>query len=371
MGACGSRKLLIMKNRFKILFLIFTILTLSGCSIFRGPTAVEKQKKAVQGIELSQKNIVAKTSQIEDKGKAFLYGAKYSLEHETNKTVPVLISEKFLDLSTLSIGQPSLTDAQKIREITDDLLKESDRKIAVANLQLAQTEGDKKKFEKEALNYKKQVESGEKQLKLLENSVSLLQGQEKLLKGEYDKKLGEAQKIAEVNATKASQWDEENSLINSLNPFRDLFKFIKKLFVLSLIGGAIFIIFHVLEVFFPALGVVSLIGSTFIKVISKFVPKAISGAGFVSSKIKDSLKAVTTGLQHTIDTLKVNPIEDKILNNLKENDIFDKNDVKKFLETHTENILELIKNEQDEHQDNSIKTEISNIKNEIKFRSST
>lgn len=351
-----------MKFHLKIFFVILLILTcgFGSCKT----TAIDKQKKAKENIELVEKKISDKTIQIEDKGRAFVYGANYSLEQETNRTVALQITDKFLDLAQISLGNPSAADASLVKEITDDLLQESNRKIAIANLQLAQTEDEKKKYQKEAEIYKKQVLEGEAKLQKLENSIVLLQNQEKLLKNEYESKLGAASKLADENAEKAVKWDSENSFLASLNPFSDLFKFVKKLFTLSLIAGALFIIFHVLEIIFPGLGVISTIFGAIIKLFSKFVPKAISTAGFVSDKVKDGLKSVTVGLQHTINALKAEPIEDKILDTLDEHKMYNKNDIKKFLELHTENILELIKVKQNEFQDSNTKGLIQVIKAE-------
>lgn len=334
-----------MQNRYFILFLL--IFSLSGCSVFKS----NPQKKFQQSQKIEQKAkeaIIVKENEIEDKGKSFVFGAKYSNEKETNRTPAIEVSGRFLELARLTFGDPSVKDAMVVRKIADELIET---------------------YKAETEEAKRGKIRAEEKLQKIVNEVVTLQKEKENLIEIYRKKIEASDKVNEQNAQKAAQWDEENSFINSINPFHDLLKFFKKLLIFGLIGGALIVVFHILEIFFPGLKIVSAIFGFLGKLALKFSPAAKKFAGVVSDNVYKTLKITVKGLQSVFDKLKNYPIEQDIIRNYPEDHVFSKKDVLRLLETHSEKIEQLIKEELDKVNDDNSRAVISIAKSETGIKS--
>ena len=314
-------------------------------------TAIDKQKKAEEKIIKAEKAIVKKGTEIEDKGKAFVYGANYANRQETNRTTAIDISGRFLDLASLTLGSPNLKDSSIVKGIVDDLLAKAKVDVALANAAAAQSDIEKKKFQKEAEYFQKQVLEGERKLQLLEKIVVQLQGQEGLLKVEYEKKLGDAMELAQDNAEKATKYDEEHTFLNAINPFKDIWNGVKKLLGWGVFIGAVTILFSVLETVFPQLRIAGVFFGWFGKIAMKLFPSAKKAAGVVAENVWSGFKNITVAIQHSIDTLRDKPIEDKVLEFVPDDAKLNKIEIKRLLELHTENVIQLIESELKEHHD--------------------
>lgn len=320
-----------MKKQFIFILLLPLLLVLS-CR-----TPIEKQSKANQEAEKTKIESFEKQEEINDKGRAFVYGVNYNLDQiKSNRTVEIETAARFGDLAQLTLGNPSLQDAQKIREISDDLISRAEKKI----------------------------QEGEAKLKVFVGKVEELNVEKQKLKEQYENDLDKIQRVALGNAEKAQKYEEEHTFWNSINPFYDLKNAFKKLFGWGVFLGVVVVLFNILETVFPQLKIVSVLFGWFFKIVSRIFPAMKSAAGVVSSTVYDGFKKVVLGYQHAIDALKNHPIEDEILKNFPDNKTFDKKEVKILLEQHSEQILELFRKEQMEHQNDETGAIVQTIKSE-------
>lgn len=328
-----------MKKFTNFVPILLVCLLLTGCSTFT--SLKNKFFSADKRVQTAVQRVEKKQGEIEDKGRSFVFGAKYANEFETNRSPSINLSHDFLDLATMTLGPPSIKDAQTIQEITDSLLNRTQKDLASAI-------ADKTKAEKRLQDYVGQVVT--------------LQNESAKLSANYERELANLRKISEVNAVKASQYDAENGFWQSLNPLSDLWKFVKKLFILSLIVGGLIIVFHVLEVFFPGLKIVSTIFGGITRLALKFSPQAKKFAGVVSDSVYKSLKSTVQGLDNVFDKLKNQPIEQSLIQNFPDSHQFNKKEVLNLLEQHSENLEKLIKDELDKLNDNQSRTIVNAIK---------
>lgn len=344
------------------LFVFLIILT--GCfGSLKKPDTVDKDylNKQKQS-EKAKLEITAAEKKIEDKGRAFLHAAEYTLNQETNKTPHVLVTGTFLNYATLSLGKPSINDAKIVEEISDGLI--SGYKAENIKLRL---ESSTNKVEIDIL--KSQLKAAESEAKAANlkldkytQDVVRLQNSEELLKKKYQNELDKLNEENLANAAKAAAWDDDNSLINSLNPLHDLAKFFKKLFTLSIVCGILFIVFKVLEVFFPALNILSALGSMIIGVVKKILPGAIQGAGLVGKSVLNTLSQVVQSNQSFMSTLKNMPIEDELLEKYPEDYIFEKKEVKELLLNLTDKTLAELQKELDKNLNEETRGVVSYVK---------
>lgn len=329
---------------FRPFLLILILFSLSSCALFKS-NPQKKFEAAQKQEQKAEKAIEVKTEQIQEKSKSFVYGAKYSNEKDTNRTAYLDVSGRFLDLAQLTLGPANLQDSITIRKIADELIDS---------------------YKAETEDAKKAKIKAEKDLQAYVNQVVILQKEKDGLVKVYQDKIEKLEKINEQNASKASQWDEENGFWQQFNIFRDIGKLIKKLFVLVIIGGLGFIIFHILEVLFPGLRIVSSILAFAGKIAMKLAPSIKSSLNLVSDNVLKTLKVTVKGLQSSFDKLKNHPIEQDLVQNFPDNYMFNKKEVLGLLEQLSLNIEKLIKTELDAQNDNSTRAVINVAKSELK-----
>lgn len=337
----------------KSLLIIFWLI---GCIAFSGCfSAITKQNKAEKAILKNEKLIDNNANDINEKGKSFVWGAGYALSHETNITPALDVGTRFIDLAQLTLGNPSFKDSLTIRAIVDDLLSKYQLDLATK--------------EDEISKYKKQILKGEAALAQFSAQVVALEGDRDKLTEKYDLELDKARKVAGENAEKAAKFDSEHGFWQSFNIFSDIFSLMRKLLVLGLIIGALVIIFHILEIFFPGLGVVTYIFSLGGRIVQKFFPRAIDGAGFVTKKVLFGFQQVIKGIQDTRQILSKQNIEDKILEIYPYDKTFNKDEVKKLLIAHTDRIQEILEGKLKEHTDNESRILITQTKTDLGLKS--
>lgn len=319
----------------------------------RDPAGIKIKEQAK--VEQIQKQIDKKDNQLEDKGKALVYGAKYTLEQETNKTPTIVVSSRFLDLATLSLGNPSANDARIIKEISDNLLAES-------KIQLALTK-------EEADKYKKLHLDGELKFKKLENEIILIQKEKQLKINELELKNEKLEEVNAENAGKAAEYDKEHGFWQQFNIFSDIFSLIKKLFVLSIILGVGFIVFKVLEILFPALNILGVVFGGLGKIVMKFVPGITKTMGLVSSKVYGGFKGLVKATEDALRKIEEVDIESKLIINYPEDYKFTKLEVKNLLEQHSEAIENIIKEELKEHSNDEDRALVTKAKIDLGIKS--
>ena len=348
----------------KLPYLIVFLIILTGCfGSLKKPDTVDKDylNKQKQS-EKAKLEITAAEKKIEDKGRAFLHAAEYTLNQETNKTPHVLVTGTFLNYATLSLGKPSINDAKIVEEISDGLVSG----YKAENLKL-RLESSTNKIEIDIL--KSQLKTAESEAKAANSKldkftqdVVRLQNNEELLKKKYQNELDKLNEENLANAAKAAAWDDDNSFINSINPLHDLAKFFKKLFTLTVIGGILFIAFKILEIFFPALSILSGIGGMCIGVVKKILPGAIKSAGLVGKGVYDALAHVVKSNQEFLSKLEQLPLEDELIEKYPDNYNFTKKEVKELLLSLTDKTVEELKKELQKNTDEQSRGIISYVK---------
>lgn len=348
------------------LFVFLIILT--GCfGSLKKPDTVDKdylnkQKQA----EKAKTEITAAVDKVEKKGSVLVHGADYALNLETNKTPPVQVASELISYAKLTLDRVPVDEARKIEDIVDGLIKE----VRAENLKL-KIQNTTNKVEIDALRGQlKLVESegnaARQKMTTFQNEIIRLQNNEELLRKKYEVELGKLEKQNLDNAAKAAAWDDDHTLLSSLNPFKDIASLFKKLFTLSVIGGILFVGFKVLEVFFPALSILSGIGSMCIGIVKKILPGAIKGAGLVSGQALEALKHVVQSNYSFMKTLKDKPIEDDLIEKYPDNYNFTKKEVKELLLALTDKTLEELEKELSKNTDETSRGFITTVKQEIK-----
>ena len=332
-----------MHNLLKVFFFI-SLLSISSCALFKS-NPQKKFDNAQKQEQKAEKAIEAKTDQITDKSKSFVFGAKYSNEKELVRTPAIDVSSRFLDLAQLTLGPPNLQDSITIRKIADELIDS---------------------YKAETDEAKKAKIKAEKDLQAYVNQVVTLQKEKDGLVKVYQDKIEKLEKINQDNSVKAAQWDSENGFWQQFNIFSDIGKLIKKLFVLAIIGGLGFIVFHILEILFPGLKIISSILSLGGKIAMKFAPSIKNSLGLVSNNVYKTLKLTVTGLNSVFDKLKNYPIEQSLVQSYPEDYQFNKKEVISILESYSEQIEKMIKDELDKQNDATSRAIINVAKSDIK-----
>jgi hypothetical protein len=379
------------KNLLVVLCLT-TALLFSTVSCTTTQSASEKkQDKVEQRVEASKKAIEKQINSIEDKGKAYIYGAHLSLDLTPREHPGVDIADSFIDLAGLTLGSPSLSDATKIQSIVDNLFaqvrveeekrKEAEAKIKVAELKAKEAELKAKaesldsKTEKldlleqakiakeqaknwqdqadaahkEAEKAKKEVALGEKKLSEFSGRVITLENQLSYLNAQYEKDLGDAREIARKNAQKAGLYDAEHTFWKEINPFDDIWRGVKGLmgWVGVIFGG--WLLLRVLGIFFPAVRVADWIVGAGAKVAFKAAPYATKYAGVVGHGVWKGFKNVVQAIEHTFQRIENSRLEEEVLKPFPDGTTFSKDQVRTLLQQHTNHVLEVLLAELDEH----------------------
>lgn len=353
-----------MKSHFKSVLLIFSIILTTGCfGLSQKESGVDKDYLKMQDrAAKAQKEIKLNTDRVTEKSKTLVHGAGYAINLETNKTPPVQVAGELISHAQLTLGNPSLADAKKIEDIVDGLVQEvkaENIKLKIQNttnkleLDILKTELKKADSEGKAARQK---------LNTFEEQITKLQNNEELLKKKYEGELDKLNKENLDNAEKAKNWDAEHGVLASLNPFTDLFSFIKKLFTLSIVCGVLFIAFRVLEIFIPSLSILSSIGSMIIGVVKKILPGAIQGAGLVGKSVLNTLSQVVQSNQSFMSTLKNMPIEDELIEKYPEDYKFNKKEVKELLLALTDKTLAELQKELDKNLNEETRGVVSYVK---------
>lgn len=352
----------------KLPYLIVFLIILTGCfGSLKKPDTVDKDylNKQKQS-EKAKLEITAAEKKIEDKGRAFLHAAEYTLNQETNKTPHVLVTGTFLNYATLSLGKPSINDAKIVEEISDGLVSG----YKAENLKL-RLESSTNKIEIDIL--KSQLKTAESEAKAANSKldkftqdVVRLQNNEELLKKKYQNELDKLNEENLENAAKAAAWDDEHGFWEQFNIFKDVFGLIKKLFVISVIGGVLFVAFKTLEVFFPAFSLVSGIFSIMIGIIKKIAPAAIKSAGFVSNTALETVKHLVKSQDTIFKKLKNEDFELDLVKSYPDDYKFNKREVLELLYKLTDVTVDSIESTLKEVTNEKTKGVITLVKQEIK-----
>lgn len=320
-----------MKAKFPYLIVFLIILT--GCfSTLNKPDGPRKEfSDKKEKTDKANSEIHKNEDLIKEKGATLIHGAGYALNLETNKSPEVKVASELISFAQLTLENVSVNEARKIEDIVDGLVKE----VRAENLKL-KIQNTTNKVEIDILRGQlKLVESegnaARQKMTAFQNEIIRLQNNEELLKKKYEAELGKLEKENLDNAAKAAAWDDDHTLISSLNPFKDIVSLFKKLFTLSVIGGILFIGFKVLEVFFPAVSLLSSVFGMIINIIKKILPKSFEFAGLVSSKVYDTLAQVVQANQNFLRDLEKLPLEDELIERYPENYNFTKKEVKELL----------------------------------------
>lgn len=368
-----------MRN-FLVILLVLGLTT--GCALFdkKPGGASEKQLEKENRAEIALKAIESNKKVLDNKASALVFGSKYTLEQETNKTPRVEVSLRFIELATLTLEKPSVKDANLIMEISDGLVKGYREEAELAKKQAAEAQGraaisDKEKDEAKiaariasdlASKARQEHLDAEKKLALFTKDITVLQEREKSLIEKADKAELALKEFARENSGKAEVYDEENSFLNSINPFYDLMKFVKKLFTLSIVCVILFIVFKVVEIFCPALSIVSGIAGMILSVFKKLVPKAFSMVGMVSSSALDALRHVVKSQDDIFKKLKNEPFEQELIQNYPDSYQFNKKEVLDLLNQLTEKTVDSMEIVLSKVTNEESRGVITQIKQEIK-----
>lgn len=359
---------MLFRKHFKSIFLILSIVLITGCfGLSNKSDGIDKDYLAKQAkIVKAKEEIKINDDRIIDKGKAFIHATKYTLNQETNRTPHVEVSKTFLDLAQLSIGLPAVKDAKLVEEISDGLIsgyKAENLKLQLQNstnkveIDILKTELKKAESEAKFANAKLDSFQGE---------VIKLQLNEEKLKSKYEGELDKLEKINQDNSGKAAAYDSEHGFWQQFNIFSDIFSLIKKLFVISLIGGVLFVAFKALEVFFPAFSLVSGVFSVIIGIIKKLAPAAIKSAGFVSNVAMDALKHVVKSQDNIFKKLKKEDFELDLVQPYLDDHKFTKNEVLDLLYKLTEVTVNSMEQNLKDSTDEETRGVITKVKQEIK-----
>ncbi len=338
-----------MKKNLLIAFCAIFLLGFGGSCQTTNPQ--KKIENAHKKADIALEAIDSQTSKIQDKGKAFVFAANYSNQQETNRTPAINTSARFLDLAQLTFGNPTVKDATTVKNIVDGLLFEKNFNESILSNRLAISESDISFYKKQSQIYKSKIDKAEDSLKSLTSDVINLQNEKVVLESKYKIKLEAVEKVNEQNADKAAKYDQENTFLNSINPFHDLAKLLKKLAILGTIGGLVIGAFRIAELFFPGLNIVGGFLGLIGKWIFKFAPKAKKMAGVVSSTVWDAFKVNVKALDSFFVSLSKGEIQGHILESIPNDAKLDKNEVSKLLDLYSDKVEIEIKNQLDKFHD--------------------
>jgi len=310
------------RSFFTILAATFALTAaLVGCR-----TASDKQLAS----QTKADTTVAKIQKVEDvkqgSGRTFVYGTKLALDKAatdavsqiTNVSLSIDIARGMNNNAMLTLGLPSTAEALVITDIVTGLLSTNEVLKAKANALEAQ----------------------------LSHSIAAKEAEIDKLKSTLETQLDDVKKIAQANASKADLYNEEHSFWNSINPFYDLWRFLKKLTFLGLTIGALVAAVKLAGIFFPALGpIAGIIDSIFgglVRWVTRVIPGVATKAGLVGTSVLASFKKVVKGVGVTMDTLKKEDIESALLDPFPNDKMFTKLEVRTLLEQHSINIDTLL-----------------------------
>lgn len=264
------------KRFLKLSSIILVAATLTGC----GTTTKFLQFRELEKVEQAKTNLKKNEETRLDKGRDFVYGTGQALDQSTSPDPEVKLAKLLNERALLTLGNPSSKDALKLKQMVDDLLSVNEEIHKKGQAELDRRDSD--------------IASLEAKTKDLERK---LQVQEE----KRDEKFEDA-------ALKAAKWDDENSFLNSINPFRDLAKFAKKLFFLVLFLLFICVGVKVGALFFPPLApfsaiLDSLVGGIF-KMGFRAVPAAKAAAGVVAAETHELSEKTLAAMVKTVQDLR-------------------------------------------------------------------
>lgn len=266
-------------RRIFVTGIVIGVVTLSGGC---GTITKYQTLKELQRVEDAKQKLADNEKTRMEHGRDFAYGALKSLDKicEKDQLPEVKVARLLTDRAMLTLGAPDSQNALALQQMVDDLLS--------ANADLRKR--------------------GQAELADRDDMIAKLEARTKALEHSVEKAEDSRDAKFETNANKAAQWDEENSFINSINPFHDLFKFIKKLFVLALVVGLLGVLLKVLAMFFPALkplsALVDFVLGFFGKLIFRAAPAAQQAAGVVPVAAHEVSEKTLAALVQTVQDLR-------------------------------------------------------------------
>lgn len=341
-----------MKSHFKSVLLIFSIILITGCfgGLSKKESGIDKDYLALQEKSAKAKSeIELNKLKVTEKAKSFAHATVYTLTLETNKTPEIKTASEFARYTQLTLGNPSVEDARRIEDIADGLIKEARNENLKLRIEASTNKVEIDYLRSQIKATESEAKSARQKMEEFQEMVGRLQLNEDKLKSKYEGELSKLNKENLENAEKAKIFDNERGFLASLNPFTDLVNFVKKLFTLSIVCGLLFLAFKILEVFFPALNLLSMFGSMVIGVVKKILPGAIQGAGLVGKSVLNTLSQVVQSNQSFMKTLKEMPIEDDLIKSYPDDYIFEKKEVKELLLALTDKTLAELQKELDKN----------------------
>lgn len=219
---------------------ILLLCTASTCN-----SSLKHQAGILKETETKEK-IDGVKNEIDEKGKAYVFGTGLALDRETNASPAVKIAKEFNDKAQVILGPPKVADAAEMQKIVGGLLSEQ----------------------------KKEREDARKREEKLIGEVAILNLEREKLRVELDKiQIQQAKDNAE-NAEKAQKWDE-------LQRKNFLKRFWGWLTATLGVGGIVALI-----IFFPAL--LPVVARMFAWAIGK-VPALAGAIGVAGTKVFDGV----------------------------------------------------------------------------------
>ncbi len=249
---------------------------MTGC----GTTTKFLQFRELEKVEKAKVELKKNEDERLAKGRDFVYGTGKALEQVPSTDPEVKLAKLLNERALLTLGTPSSKDAIKLKQMVDDLLSvnEEIHKKGLAELE----------------NRDSAIADLEAKTKDLERKLAIQEEKR-------DDKFEDA-------ALKAAKWDDENSFLNSINPFRDLAKFAKKLvflilFVLFICAGV-----KIGALFFPPLAPFSAILDSIVGGIFKMgfraMPAAKAAAGVVATEAHQLSEQTLAAMVKTVQDLR-------------------------------------------------------------------
>jgi len=252
------------------------LVVVTGCGVLTKYRTV----KELDRVDSAKTALVENKQERTDKGRDFVYGTKEALNRVPDPGPEVKVAKVLNDRANLALGNPPAEEALKLQKMVEDLLSANAEIQKNGQAELARRESDIVKLEE-------RYRALEEKLKKVEDV--------------RDSKFID-------NANKAAKWDQENSFLNSINPFHDLWKFVKKLFFLALFVGLLGVGLKVASMFFPALAPLSAVVDGVLggvgRMIFRMAPRAKASAGVVSSEVHDLSEKTLATLIHAVQDIR-------------------------------------------------------------------
>lgn len=250
--------------------------TLTGC----GTTTKFLQFRELEKVDKAKVELKKNEDARLEKGRDFVYGTGKALDQSTSPDPEIRLAKLLNERALLTLGTPSSKDAIKLKQMVDDLLSVH--------------EDIRKK--------------GQAELERRDNDIASLEAKTRALERKLQVQEEKRDERFEEAALKAAKWDDENSFLNSINPFRDLAKFLKKLFFLVLFLLLICVGIKVGALFFPPLAPFSaildkLLGGIF-KMGFRAVPAAKQAAGVVAAEAHEVSEKTLSAMVQAVQDLR-------------------------------------------------------------------